>query len=124
MPRQNPGRSPKISIEERKLQELQAELQRREQELERRIQKLPAQIEAKKQKEKQLAKLRAHTASPAISLGGARAARATSSRAPRKRTRLPGQEIQYARYKFLLLVLILITMSFLLWHSISTMGVK
>lgn len=110
--------SDKLSAEERRLQKQQQELQRQEELLKRKLQVLPVQIEARKSRERELAKLRAHMASPAISLGGVRGPRAGKSSA--KRRPLPARELQNARIKFLILCLILVTFVILLWRSIPS----
>ena len=116
MARLSPARSNKLTAEELRLQRAADELRRKEQELERQLRTLPAQIEARKSKEKELAKLRAHTASPAISLNGTR--RGRSSKTSAKRRHLPARELQNARIKFLVLCLILVTIGILLWRQL------
>ena len=72
MARPTPARASKLTAEERNLEKEADELRRKEKELERQLKMLPAKLEARRSKEKELARLRAHTASPAISLNGAR----------------------------------------------------
>lgn len=116
MARPSPSRPNKLTAEERRLQKAAEELRRKEQELEMQLRRLPAQLEARRSKEKELAKLRAHTASPAISLNGARGAR--QSRPNGKRRPLPARELQNARIKFIVLCLILATIGILLWRAL------
>ena len=111
-----PARSNKLTAEEIRLQKAAEALRRQEQELERQLRMLPAQLQAKRTKEKQVAKLRAEMASPAISLNGVRGAR--SSKSNGKRRPLPARELQNARIKFLVLCLILATIGLLLWRSL------
>ena len=111
-----PARSNKLTAEEIRLQKEAEALRRQEQELERQLRMLPAQLQAKRTKEKQVAKLRAEMASPAISLNGVRGAR--SSKSNGKRHPLPARELQNARIKFLVLCLILATIGLLLWRSL------
>ena len=111
-----PARSNKLTAEEIRLQKEAEALRRQEQELERQLRMLPAQLQAKRTKEKQVAKLRAEMASPAISLNGVRGAR--SSKSNGKRRPLPARELQNARIKFLVLCLILATIGLLLWRSL------
>ena len=111
-----PARSNKLTAEEIRLQRAADELRRKELELERQLRTLPAQLQAKRTKEKQAAKLRAEMASPAISLNGVRGVR--SSKSNGKRRPLPARELQNARIKFLVLCLILATIGLLLWRSL------
>jgi hypothetical protein len=115
MARPSPVRSNKLSAEEIRLQKAAEALRRKEQELERQLRTLPAQLQAKRTKEKQQAKLRAEMASPAISLSGVRGAR--SSKSQGRRRPLPVRELQNAKIKFLVLCLILATIALLLWRS-------
>ena len=116
MARPSPARSNKLTTEEIRLQRTADELRRKEQELERQLRTLPAQIQAKRSKEKQAAKLRAEMASPAISLNGTRGARSAKSNG--RRRPLPVRELQNARIKFLVLCLILATLGLLLWRHL------
>lgn len=116
MARPSPARSNRLTAEEIRLQKAADELRRKEQELERQLRILPAQLQAKRTKEKQQAKLRAELAAPAISLNGARGARNAKSNG--KRRPLPARELQNARIKFLVLCLILATIGILLWRSL------
>ncbi|MEI6033519.1 MAG: hypothetical protein WCS65_04440 [Verrucomicrobiae bacterium] len=116
MARPTPARASKLTAEERNLEKEADELRRKEKELERQLKMLPAKLEARRSKEKELARLRAHTASPAISLNGARGAR--SQKLAGKRRPLPVRELQNARIKFLVLCLILTTIGFLLWRAL------
>ena len=111
-----PARSNKLTAEEIRLQKEAETLHRKKQELEQQLRMLPAQLQAKRTKEKQAAKLRAEMASPAISLNGVRGAR--SSKSNGKRRPLPARELQNARIKFLVLCLILATIGLLLWRSL------
>ena len=115
MPRPSPARSNRLTAEEIRLQKAGEELRRKEQELERKLSMLPAQLQAKRTKEKQRAKLLAEMASPAISLNGVRGARSAKSNG--KRRPLPHRELQNAKIKFLVLCLILATIGLLLWRS-------
>ena len=112
-----PARSNKLTAEEIRLQKEAEALLRKKQELERQLISLPAQLQAKRTKEKQAAKLRAEMASPAISLNGVRGARGSKSNGGRHRP-LPVRELQNARIKFLVLCLILATIGLLLWRSL------
>lgn len=114
MARPAPARSNKLTADEIRLQRAADELRRKEQELEQQLRKLPAQLQAKRTKEKQMAKLRAEAASPAISLNGARGPRSTK---PANKRPLPHREAQNAKIKTLVLALILLTIVFLLWRS-------
>jgi hypothetical protein len=114
MARPSPARSNKLTTEEIRLQKTAEALRRKEQELERQLRTLPAQIQAKRSKEKQAAKLRAEMASPAISLNGIRGARSAKSNG--RRRPLPVREQRNAQIKFLVLCLILATFGFLLWR--------
>lgn len=116
MARPSPARPNKLTAEERQLQKAAEELRRKEQELQRQLRTLPAQMEARRTREKELAKLRAHTASPAISLNGTRGPRHAKSNG--KRRPLPARELQNARIKFLVLCLILATIGILLWRAL------
>jgi len=114
------ARSNKLSAEERTLQREAEELRRKEQELERQLERqlrmLPAKLEARKTRDRELARIRAQTSSPAISLNGARGPR--SIKQTGKRRHLPVRELQNARIKFLVLLLILATIVILLWREI------
>ena len=116
MARPSPARSNKLTAEEVRLQKAAEALQRKEQELQQKLRRLPAQLQAKRTKEKEQAKLRAIMASPAISLNGThggRGAKPNGSRRP-----LPHRELQNAKIKFLVLCLILATIGILLWRSL------
>jgi septal ring factor EnvC (AmiA/AmiB activator) len=115
MARPIPARS-KLSAEERTLQRAAEELRRKEQDLERQLRMLPAKMEARRTREKELARIQARTSSPAISLNGARGPR--SLKQTGKRRPLPVRELQNARIKFLVLCLILATIVILLWRAI------
>jgi hypothetical protein len=91
------------------------ELRRMEAELERRLKMLPAKMEAKKARTKARLKIQAQTAAPAISLNGARP---RVARPIEKRRPLPARELQNARIKSLVLLLILATLVILLWRAI------
>jgi septal ring factor EnvC (AmiA/AmiB activator) len=110
------NRHPKLTAEERRLIREQEDLKRREAQLQRELKTLPARIEERKSRERELAKLRSMAAAPAISLGGARGPRAGRSSA--KGRRLPVRELQNARIKSLVLILILATFVILLWRAI------
>jgi len=116
MPRFSPSRSPRLTAEERRLQKEAEELRRKEQELEKRLRALPARMEAKRSRERELARLRAETSPPSISLNGVRGSRA--GRHPSRHAPLPARELQNARIKFLVLCLILATIVILLWRAI------
>jgi len=116
MARPSPARSNRLTAEEIRLQKATEALRLKEQELEQQLRRLPAQLQAKRIKEKQAAKLRAELASPAISLNGVRGAR--SSKSNGKRRPLPHRELQNAKIKFLVLCLILATIGLLLWRSL------
>lgn len=116
MARPSPTRSNKLTAEEIRLQKAADELRRKEQELQNQLRILPAQLKAKRTKERELAKLRAEMASPAISLNGVRGAR--NGKSGSRRRPLPVRELQNARIKFLVLCLILATIGILLWRSI------
>ncbi len=116
MPRPLYPRSSKLTAEERRLAREQKELLQREEQLQRELRTLPAKIEERKARERQIAKLRAEASSPAISLGAARGAR--SGKSSSKGRRLPARELQNARIKFIVLCLILATLTILLWRSI------
>ena len=111
-----PARSNKLTAEEIRLQKEAEALLRKKQELERQLISLPAQIQAKRSKEKELARHRVEMTSPAISLNGARGGR--GAKPIGKRRPLPARELQNARIKFLVLCLILATIGLLLWRSL------
>lgn len=117
MARPSPSRPNKLTAEERQLQKAAEELRRKEQELQNQLRTLPAQMEARRSRERELAKLRAHTASPAISLNGTRGPRHHAKSAGKRRP-LPARELQNARIKFVVLCLILATIGILLWRAI------
>lgn len=116
MPRFSPNRPARLTAEERRLQKEAEELRRKQQELEKHLRSLPARIEAKKSRERELARLRAETASPAISLSGNRSLR--GGRQPARRAHLPARELHNARIKFIVLCLILAMIVILLWRAI------
>lgn len=116
MARPRPFQSDKISAEESRLRKQQEELQRQEEELKQKLRTLPAQMQARKKRERELAKLRATVAPDAISLGSAARSRSRSKPASKRRTRIG--EFQSARIKFLVLCLILATFVILLWRTI------
>ena len=118
MPRIPSVRPNKLSAEERRLQKAAEELRRKEEELQRQLRILPAKLEAQRTREQKLAKLRAETSAPAISLNGTRGPR--GSRTAGKRRPLPARELQNARIKFLVLLLILACIVILLWRSIPS----
>ena len=115
MPRFSSPRPTKLTAEERRLERQADELRRKERELERQLHALPAKMEARRSRERELARLRVETSSPAISLNGVRSrgARQTAKRRP-----LPARELHNARIKFLVLCLILATIVILLWRVI------
>lgn len=117
MARPKPFRSDKISAEERLLHKQQEELRRKEEELRLKLRSLPAQMQARKKRESDLAKIRAVAAPEAISLGSASRGRARASKPSTKRRTRVG-EVQSARIKFLVLCLILATFVLLLWRTI------
>lgn len=114
MPRFSSPRPTKLTAEERRLERQADELRRKEKELERQLHALPAKMEARRSRERELARLRAETSSPAISLNGVR----SRGRQPAKRRPLPARELHNARIKFLVLCLILATIVILLWRAI------
>lgn len=116
MPRPSPARSNRLTAEEIRLQKEAEALRRKAQELEGQLRSLPAQIQAKRSKEKQVAKLRAEMASPAISLNGVRGVRSSKSKG--KSRPLPARELKNDQIKFLVLCLILATIGLLLWRSL------
>ena len=118
MPRLPSARPSKLTAEERRLQREAEELRRKEQELERQLRMLPAKIEAQRSREQRLVKMRAHTAAPAISLDGTRGSR--NSKSGSRRKPLPTRELQNAKIKFFVLLLILATIAMLLWRSIPS----
>ena len=116
MARPAPARSTKLTAEERQLQRKAEELRRQEQELERQLRMLPAKMEARRTRDRELARIRAHTASPAISLNGARGPRV--GRPAGKPRPLPARERHNAQIKFFVLCLILAMIVILLWRQI------
>ena len=116
MARPRPFHSDNISAEEVRLRKQQEELLRKEEVLKQKLRTLPAQMQARKKREVELAKLRAVAAPEAISLGSAARGRSRSKPSVKRRTRVG--EIQSARLKFLFLCLILATFVILLCHSI------
>ena len=112
-----PFRSDKISAEENKLLKQQEELRRKEEALQRKLRALPAQIQERKNIERERAKMRAVAAPEAISLGSAARGRPRSAKSPTKRRTRVG-EAQSARIKFLVLCLILAMFVILLWRTI------
>jgi len=115
----HPGsfRSDKISAEESRLIKQQEELQRKEEVLKQKLRTLPAQIEERKNRARELAKMRAVAAPGAISFGSAARGRPRSAKPTSKRRTRVG-EIQSARIKFFVLCLILATFVILLWRTI------
>ena len=111
-----PARSNKLTAEEMRLQKTADELRRKEQELERQLRMLPAQLQAKRTKEKELARHRVEMTSPAISLNGTRGVRNSKSKG--KSRPLPARELKNDQIKFLVLCLILATIGLLLWRSL------
>ena len=111
-----PARSNKLTAEEIRLQKTADELRRKEQELERQLRMLPAQLQAKRTKEKELARHRVEMTSPAISLNGTRGVRSSKSKG--KSRPLPARELKNDQIKFLVLCLILATIGLLLWRSL------
>ncbi len=116
MARPSPTRSSKLTAEEIRLQKEADALSRKEQELQQRLRKLPAQLEAKRSREQAILKQRAVTASPAISLNGARGPR--NSKPNGKSRPLRAREYQNARTKFIVLCLILASIGILLWRAL------
>lgn len=116
MARPSPVRSNKLSAEELRLQKEADALSRKEQELQQRLRRLPAQMEAKRSRDLEILKHRAVTASPAISLNGARGPR--NSKANSKSRPLRAREYQNARTKFIVLCLILASIGILLWRAL------
>ena len=116
MARRSPARSSKLSAEERRLLKEQEELRRKEEQLQRKLRTLPVQFEARKNRERELAKLRAHMVSPAISLGGVRGSR--SGKSSTKCRSLPARELQNARTRFFALCFIFAILLFWLWFKI------
>ena len=116
MARLRPFHSDKISAEESRLRKQQQELQLKEEALKQKLRMLPAQMQARKKRDREIAKLRAVAAPEAISLGSAARGRARSKSTSKRRTRVG--EIQSARIKFLVLCLIFATFVVLLLRSI------
>ncbi|MEI6278227.1 MAG: hypothetical protein WCQ16_02440 [Verrucomicrobiae bacterium] len=116
MARPSPVHSSKLSAEERTLQREAAELRRKEQDLERQLRMLPAKMEARRTREKELARLRAQTSPQAISLNGTRGPRSLKQNG--KPRPLSMRELHNARIKSLVLFLILATIVLLLWRAI------
>ena len=116
MARPRPFHSDKISAEETRLRKQQEELQRKEEALKQKLRTLPAQMQARKTRDRELAKLRAVAAPEAISLGSAARGRTRSKTTTKRRTRVG--EIQSARIKFLVLCLIFALVVILLIRSI------
>ena len=114
-----PNISPKFSAEEQRLSKEQKDTRARMDQLEKELQAYPKQIEEKKARDRELVKLRATMAAPAISLGGARTGR-SGYQQPQKMKQLPAREFNSARIKFLGLCIILATIVFMLWRSIPS----
>jgi len=114
-----PNFSTKLSAEEQRLSKEQQATRLRMEQLEKELRSYPKQIEQKKARERELVKMRAEAAAPAISLGGARVGRGSHLPAS-KRKKLPAREFNTARIKFLGLCLILATILLMLWRSIPS----
>lgn len=117
MARPKPLRSSKLSAEELLLHKQQEELRIKEEELRTKLRRLPVQMQERKKRDRELAKIRAFAAPEAISLGSASRSRPRTNKAPYKRRTRVG-EVQSARMKFLVLCLILATFVLLLWRTI------
>jgi hypothetical protein len=111
--------STKLTAEEQRLSKEQEVTKRRMEQLEKELQAYPKKIEENKARNREMIKMRAAMAAPAISLGGARAGR-SSYQPARKLKKLPAREFNSARIKFLGLCLILATIIFMLWRSIPS----
>lgn len=114
-----PNISPKFSAEEERLSKEQKATRLRMEQLEKELQAYPRQIEANKARHREMVKMRATLAAPAISLRGDRVGRNSYQKA-QKLKKLPARELNSARIKFLGLCLILATIIFMLWRSIPS----
>lgn len=114
-----PNTSTKLMAEEHRLSKEQEVTKRRMEQLQKELQSYPKKIEENKARNRELVKMRAAMAAPAISLGGARTGRGGYQSA-RRIKKLPAREFNSARIKFLGLCLILATIIFMLWRSIPS----
>lgn len=114
-----PNTSTKLTAEEQRLSKEQEVTKRRMEQLEKELQSYPKKIEENKARNREMVKMRASMAAPAISLGGARVGR-SGYQSAHKLKKLPAREFNSARIKFLGLCLILATIIFMLWRSIPS----
>jgi hypothetical protein len=107
--------NPRLTAEERLIEEKRAEVLRRKRELEQRLVKLPAAI-AENQRRLQLeSRERARRASPAISSGRVRS---SSRRSARRPSSTPARQARAARVQALALLALLALILFLVWRAI------
>ena len=111
-----PFQSEKISAEESRLRKQQEELRRKEEALKQKLRALPAQMQARKNRDRELAKLRAVAAPEAISLGSAARGRSRTKSTAKRRTRVG--EAKTARTKFVVLCLIFFMIVILVVRSL------
>lgn len=113
LPKRNPPPS-KVSAEERRLEREQSELLKKEAELKRQLKNLPKQIEQKRAKDQKEYLLR-NVAAPAVNLRGIR-----NVPQPRRRKQTPARELSSAKVRFMVLMLILVTILVMLWRAVPS----
>ncbi len=113
LPRRTPPPS-KVSAEERRLERERAELLKKEAELKRQLKNLPKQIEQKRAKDQKEYLLR-NVAAPAVNLRGMRPPQPT-----RRRKQTPARELSTAKVRFMVLMLILVTILVMLWRAVPS----
>lgn len=107
-------RAPRLTAEERRIEEQRAELLRKQRELEKRLVELPAVIEEQRKVSELRARERAERASPPIS-----SVRSRGTRRPGPRG-TPGRRARIARVKALSLLVLFAIILFAVWRAIPT----
>ncbi len=113
LPRRNPPPS-KVTAEERRLERERIELLKKEAELKRQLKNLPKQIEQKRAKEERIHTLR-NVAATTMDLRGSR----TVPSADRRR-KTPKRELNSAKVRFMVLLMILLTILVMLWRAVPS----
>jgi hypothetical protein len=106
-----------VRAEQRRLQEMQAELARKQDKLRKMLDDAPKRIEQQRRRHRESIRLNV-AAAPAMRATGLRDKRHSDPSPTRRRTTLRKSERNAARIKFLFLCLILFSIFFWVWQAI------
>ena len=106
-----------LNLEERRIEQLRAEILRRQQELENRLVRIPSVIERKKQEQKRLARERSLRSTTPISYHRSRSA---PSRKVHLHLTPPSRIAKAAKIRFFLLLSLFVFITYLVWKAIPS----